>query len=134
MVGTALSVHVSAPVYDGPTVPTFVQALTTPTPPLLKLTKWIDVSGVLSPNGKEVRLAIINRHATEAFFVPIRFGPAAEVSRTVKVYDVWSENLGDNNGFGMTKVKTVERTVEGWQGAKWECKRHSFQLLVFTLL
>lgn len=53
--------------------------------------------------------------------VPIRFGPGAEV----EVYEVWSAELGDRNGFEEEKVRTVRRT-EAWQGT-YECKEHSFQ-------
>ncbi|KAJ6590387.1 glycoside hydrolase family 51 protein [Mycena sp. CBHHK59/15] len=126
MQGTSLSIHVASEAYTGPTVPAFVQNLTTHTPDEAKPTKWIDVSGVLSDDGKEIRLAIVNRHALQPFSVPVVFGPDTAVGSEVKVYEVWSADLRDRNGFGGEKVRTVERTVEGWQGV-WECKEHSFQ-------
>ncbi|KAJ7881802.1 glycoside hydrolase family 51 protein [Mycena olivaceomarginata] len=138
MQGTALSLHVtSSPndddAYTGATVPPFVAALTAHTPPAARLTKWIDASGVLSPDGKEVRVAIVNRHQTKDFSVPIEFGPAANVASNVTVHQVWSADLRDRNGFEGEKVKSVESTLDDWQGM-YEVKAHSFQVLVFTLV
>jgi alpha-N-arabinofuranosidase len=129
MQGTSLSIHVSgdaSDAYSGPTVPAFVHNLMVHTPDSSKLTKWVDVSGVLSPDGKEVRLAIVNRNASEAFSIPILFGPDARVATTVKVYEVWSPDVRDRNGFEGEKVKTVESTIQDWQGVL-EIKKHSFQ-------
>jgi hypothetical protein len=98
MQGTALSLHVtSSPndddAYTGATVPPFVAALSAHTPPAARLTKWIDASGVLSPDGKEVRVAIVNRHQTKDFSVPIEFGPAANVASNVTVHQVTQLNM-----------------------------------------
>ncbi|KAJ7611881.1 glycoside hydrolase family 51 protein [Mycena polygramma] len=137
MQGTALDLHVSAgdadDAYTGPTVPAFIAQLTAHTPPAARLTKWIDASGVLSPSRTQIRLALVNRHQSRAFSVPIAFGPAARVAPTVKVHEVWSKDLRDRNGFEGEKVRSVERVVEDWQGV-YECKAHSFQVLVFTLV
>ncbi|KAF7369840.1 Glycoside hydrolase family 51 protein [Mycena sanguinolenta] len=98
-----------------------------------RLTKWIDASAVLSPSKTEIRLAVVNRHQTRAFDVPIAFGPDARVAPRLVVHEVWSPQLGDRNGFEGEKVKTVERKVDAWDGV-YQCKEHSFQVLVFTLL
>lgn len=129
MQGTALSLHVTADApddaYTGPTVPAFVARLTEHTPPAARLTKWIDASGVLSPDGTQVRVAIVNRHQTQAFSIPIVFGPDAQVAAQVSVHEVWSADLRDRNGFEGEKVRSVKRAVD-WQGV-YECKKHSFQ-------
>jgi alpha-N-arabinofuranosidase len=129
MQGTALSLHVTADApddaYTGPTVPAFVARLTEHTPPAARLTKWIDASGVLSPDGTQVRVAIVNRHQTQAFSIPIVFGPDAQVAAQVSVHEVWSADFRDRNGFEGEKVRSVERAVD-WQGV-YECKKHSFQ-------
>ncbi|KAJ6494295.1 glycoside hydrolase family 51 protein [Mycena sanguinolenta] len=138
MQGTALSLHVAADAleddtYTGPTVPPFVGHLNVHTPPAARLTKWIDASAVLSPSKTEIRLALVNRHQSRAFSVPIVFGPDAGVAPRVVVHEVWSPQLGDRNGFEGEKVKAVERTIDAWDGV-YQCKEHSFQVLVFTLL
>ncbi|KAG6884606.1 hypothetical protein C0993_009623 [Termitomyces sp. T159_Od127] len=130
MQGTSLDVFVSAPspatFYTGPTVPKFMQHLTTHTPDTAKLTKYVDVSAVLSRDGREVRVAVVNRHREEGFVVPIRFAGGAEtVQEEVRVYEVWSQHLGDGNTFGEERVKTVERRVR-FTGV-YELKKHSFQ-------
>ncbi|KAJ7921426.1 glycoside hydrolase family 51 protein [Mycena leptocephala] len=128
MQGTALSLHVTATRQMTPTpVPPSRH-----TPPAARLTKWIDASGVLSPDGTQVRVAIVNRHQTQAFSIPIVFGPDAQVAAQVSVHEVWSADLRDRNGFEGEKVRSVERAVD-WQGV-YECKKHSFQVLVFTLV
>ncbi|KAJ6514620.1 glycoside hydrolase family 51 protein [Mycena vulgaris] len=136
MQGTALSLHVAAPApedsYTGPTVPAFVARLATHAPPAARPTKWLDASAVLSPDGTQVRVALVNRHSANACTVPIAFGPDAQVGGEVEVHEVWSGALGDRNGFEGEKVKTVVRK-EAWQGV-YECKAHSFQVLVFTLV
>jgi alpha-L-arabinofuranosidase len=126
MQGTSLDVHVDSDSYDGTTVPTFVQHLEKTTPPSSKLTKYIDVSAVLSTSGQEVRVAIVNRHETAEYDLPILFGPSGKIAGDkVKVYEVWSESLKDTNGFDGETVKTVEKEVE-WEG-KYPLKAHSFQ-------
>ncbi|KAJ7097088.1 glycoside hydrolase family 51 protein [Mycena belliarum] len=136
MQGTALAVHVAAPepedAYTGPTVPAFVARLAAHAPPSARPTKWLDASAVLAPGGAQVRVALVNRHKAAAAAVPIRFGPRAEVAPRVEVHEVWSAELGDRNGFEGEKVRTVVKTVD-WQGT-YECKAHSFQVLVFTLV
>ncbi|KAJ7473915.1 glycoside hydrolase family 51 protein [Mycena galericulata] len=136
MQGTALSLHVSADgpedAYTGPTVPPFVASLTAHTPPAARLTKWIDASGVLSPDGTQIRVALVNRHQSAPFTIPILFGPDAKVDGRVTVNEVWSQDLRDRNGFEGEKVRTVEQVVD-WQGT-YQCKEHSFQVLVFTLV
>ncbi|KAG6878359.1 hypothetical protein C0992_008255 [Termitomyces sp. T32_za158] len=137
MQGTSLDVFVSAPspatFYTGPTVPKFVQHLTTHTPDTAKLTKYVDVSAVLSRDGREVRVAVLNRHGEEGFVVPIWFAGGAEtVQEEVRVYEVWSQQLEDGNTFGDERVKTVERCVR-FTGL-YELKRHSFQGMVAEIL
>jgi alpha-N-arabinofuranosidase len=39
---------------------------------------------------------------------------------------VWSADLRDRNGFEGEKVKSVESTLDDWQGM-YEVKAHSFQ-------
>ncbi|ESK91159.1 glycoside hydrolase family 51 protein [Moniliophthora roreri MCA 2997] len=132
MQGTSLNVHVESDSYDGTTVPPFIQNLDKTAPSSSKLTKYIDVSAVLSADGQEVRVAIVNRHETEEYDVPVRFGPVGEVlGDNVKVYEVWSEDLKDSNGFDGEKVKTIEKEVK-WKG-KYRLKAHSFQVLVFRI-
>ncbi|KAF8182674.1 glycoside hydrolase family 51 protein [Pholiota molesta] len=139
MRGASLAVHVTTPspaqhVYSGPTVPKFVHDLTVHTPDAAKLTKYVDVSAVLATTAqgtKEVRLAIVNRSETEAFDVPVRFGPEAKVKGEVVVHEVWHEDLRASNWFGEEKVRVVTRR-ERFVGTV-EVKRHSFQILVFEL-
>ncbi|KAJ7805008.1 glycoside hydrolase family 51 protein [Mycena olivaceomarginata] len=118
--GTALSLHVTFNnnnKYTNPTVPAFVASLTAHTPPASRLTKWIDASGVLSPNGTQVRLAIVNRHQTRAYSVPKGAG---------KVVVHQSADLRDRNAFAEgEKVKSVETAMDDWKGVH-EVK-HSFQ-------
>ncbi|KAK0481303.1 glycoside hydrolase family 51 protein [Armillaria novae-zelandiae] len=47
--------------------------------------------------------------------------------RRMKVYEVWSPQLGDTNGFEGEKVSTVEKEVN-WEGS-YVLKKHSFQEL-----
>ncbi|KAJ7645353.1 glycoside hydrolase family 51 protein [Mycena rosella] len=127
MQGTALSLHVgvSTPeddTYTGPTVPPFVARLSVHTEPAARATKWLDASAVLSPDKTQIRVALVNRHKTAPVSVPIHFGPNVAVGAEVEVYEVWSGELEDRNG-----------RTDGWQGA-YECKEHSFQVLVFTLV
>ncbi|KIK64082.1 glycoside hydrolase family 51 protein [Collybiopsis luxurians FD-317 M1] len=132
MQGTSLNVHVSSPVYSGKTVPDWVEKLENKTGGDEKLTKFIDVSAVLSDARDEIRVAIVNKHATDAYTIPIRFGPACKVvGETVKVFEVWSPNLKDNNGWDGERVQTVEKE-ESWTG-EYSVKRHSFQVLVFRI-
>ncbi|KAG6917636.1 hypothetical protein DXG01_001743 [Tephrocybe rancida] len=135
MQGSSLDVFVSAPspksFYTGPTVPKFVQDLTAHTPDNGKLTKYVDVSAVLSADKKEVRVAIVNRSDTEAFTIPILFGPAVTVAVDFKIHEVWSDNIKDSNTFGAEKIQTVIKDAK-FTGS-FELKKHSFQILVFTL-
>ena len=124
MRGTSLSIHVSSPSYTGPTFPSFIQPLQKHTPASASLTKWIDASAVLSSDGKEVRVAQLNRHEKDGFSVPIKFA-FVDVGAQVVVYEVWSKDLGASNGFEGEQVRTVKREIE-WQG-KLEVKKHSFQ-------
>ncbi|KAJ8079372.1 hypothetical protein PM082_021877 [Marasmius tenuissimus] len=126
MHGTALDVHVDSPVYEGKTVPAFVKDLAGKGGKEMR--GWVDVSAVLSPSNDEIRVAILNRHPEETFAVDVRFGPNTEAGGKVKVYEVYSDNLTDTNGFetdGGEKVKTVEKEVE-FDGT-YEVKKHSFQ-------
>ncbi|KAH6902495.1 glycoside hydrolase family 51 protein [Coprinopsis sp. MPI-PUGE-AT-0042] len=100
MRGSSLNVHVSTPsqdlVYTGPTKPEFVKDLTLHTPSSAKLTKYVDVSAVAASTpqgGQEIRVALLNRHASEGFTVPILFGPAVSLNETVKVYEIWHEDI-----------------------------------------
>jgi alpha-N-arabinofuranosidase len=132
MRGSSLAVHVTTPfpsaIYTGPTVPPFIQNITQYTPDFAKLTKYVDVSAVLSSgeSGQEIRVAIVNRSDKDDFDVPILFGPNVQgVRETVKVYEVWSPDLKDGNGFNEEKVKTVQR--EEKFGGIYKLKKHSFQ-------
>ncbi|KAF9262484.1 glycoside hydrolase family 51 protein [Marasmius fiardii PR-910] len=139
MHGTSLDVHVQSPVYEGKTVPSFVKDISPKGGEVggsRDLRKWIDVSAVLSDSLLEIRVAIVNRHPTDGFEVPILFGPRMEmVGERVKVYEVYSDRLEDTNGFEGEKVRTVEREVDGLgdDGLKYEVKKHSFQVLVFQV-
>lgn len=132
MRGTSLAVHVTTPspatTYVGPTVPSFIQDLTVHTPDSAKLTKYVDVSAVLaslSERKREIRVAIVNRSDTDAFSVPILFGPNADVAETITIHEVWSADLKDGNGFDGEKIKTVTRE-EKFTGI-YVLKKHSFQ-------
>jgi alpha-L-arabinofuranosidase len=131
MRGSSLDIHVSTPsqdlVYTGPTKPDFVKDLTVHTPDSAKLTKYVDVSAVLASTagGREIRVALLNRHASEEFTVPILFGPAVTLKDGVKVYQIWHEDIKATNGFEGEKVKTEERE-ETFEGS-YKLKKHSFQ-------
>ncbi|KAF5391083.1 hypothetical protein D9757_003131 [Collybiopsis confluens] len=132
MHGISLDVHVASPLYDGKTVPDWIQKLETKTGGDHKLTKYIDVSATLSESGDEIRVVIVNKHATDAYVVPILFGPACKVvGETAKVYEVWSPDLKDRNGWDGERVQTVEKEVS-WTG-EYSVREHSFQLLVFKI-
>ncbi|KAF5346825.1 hypothetical protein D9756_010564 [Leucocoprinus leucothites] len=148
MRGSSLDVYVTTPsgnpsstIYTGPTVPKFVQDLTPHTPDSKKLTKFVDVSAVLAttpsttsggPGGREIRIAILNKHEAEEYDIPIVFGREVElVGQEIDVYEVWHENLKATNWFGEEKVKTVKRK-EKFEGV-YRLKKHSFQILVFTI-
>ncbi|KAJ3735517.1 glycoside hydrolase family 51 protein [Lentinula guzmanii] len=132
MQGTSLNVHVESPLYTGQTVPDWIEKLEKNSGGDEKLTKYIDVSAVLSDSKDEVRVAIVNRHATEGYTIPIRFGPACDVlGEKVKVHEVWSADLKDNNGWDGERVQTVEKELP-WSG-EYSVKQHSFQLLIFKV-
>lgn len=133
MRGSSLDVYVTTPdensgVYMGPTIPKFVQDLAQHTPDSKKLTKYVDVSAVLATSGSEplqIRIAIVNRHETEEYDIPIVFGRNVNVQEVVEVYEVWNEDLKATNWFGDEKVKTVKKE-ERFKGA-YRLKKHSFQ-------
>ncbi|KAJ7591542.1 glycoside hydrolase family 51 protein [Mycena floridula] len=131
MRGSSLSVNVQSPVYEGPTVPTFVHDLTLHTPDSAKLTKYIDVSAVLSEDSKEIRLAIVNRHETEAFEIPIHFAFCQLLKDKITVYEVSGDSLKDSNSFEGEQIKTVQKEVEF--SGKYPLKKHSFQILIFNV-
>ncbi|KAF5365048.1 hypothetical protein D9758_010992 [Tetrapyrgos nigripes] len=142
MQGTSLDIHVVSPSYEGTkTVPDFISKLEKQDQG--RYTKWIDVSGILTESQDTVRLAVVNRHPSESFEVPIAFGPACTVleDAVVKVYEVWSENLKDSNYYdwekgvkGEEKVLIVEKDVKpgDWNGS-YMFKAHSFQVLEFEI-
>ncbi|PPQ94930.1 hypothetical protein CVT25_004416 [Psilocybe cyanescens] len=138
MRGSSLSVHVDNPAstltYAGPTVPKFVQDLNISTPDSAKLTKFVDVSAVLAitGQGKEIRIAIVNRSDDTDFKVPILFGPQVSVKEDFVVHEVWHEDLKASNGFDGEKVNTVIKN-ERFKG-NYELKKHSFQILVFQVV
>lgn len=133
MRGLSLDVYVTTPpganssIYTGPTVPKFIQDLTQHTPDSKKLTKYVDVSAVLanSESGQQIRIAILNRHETEEYDVPIVFGRNVDVREVFGVFEVWNENLKATNGFGDEIVRTVKKE-EHFKGV-YHLKRHSFQ-------
>lgn len=134
MRGTSLDIYVTTPpnstavIYTGPTVPQFVQDLTPHTPDSKKLTKFIDVSAVLTTTSsgiRQVRIAIVNKHETEEYDVPIVFGRDVNVQGSFDVYEVWHDDLKVTNWFNDEKVTTVEKK-ENFTGT-YHLKRHSFQ-------
>lgn len=131
MLGASLDIHVQSPSFEGATVPPFIQHLTLHTPDSARLTKFVDVSAVLSSSTTpaEIRVAIVNRSEIDSFMVHIAFGPKAKVEDSVKVYEVWSEDLKDRNGFGEgeDKVKVVERVDTLDAKGCYMLKSHSFQ-------
>ena len=130
MRGASLDIHVQSPSYQGPTVPPFIQHLTLHTPDSARLTKFVDVSAVLAcTTPAEIRVAIVNRSENDAFSAHFAFGPNTEVTSSVRVYEVWSGDLKDRNGFGKDEenVKAVEKE-EKWDGKQgYLLKNHSFQ-------
>ncbi|TFK32901.1 glycoside hydrolase family 51 protein [Crucibulum laeve] len=139
MLGSSLNVHVTTPShnvnYTGPTVPKFIQDITLHTPDSTKLTRYVDVSAVLAitaESGHEIRIAIVNRSDSQEFNVPLVFGPNATVADAFTIHEVWHEDLKANNGFDGEKVKTVIK--EGKFTGSYLLKKHSFQVLVFTLV
>ncbi|KAH9475530.1 putative alpha-L-arabinofuranosidase C [Psilocybe cubensis] len=129
--GASLSVHVDIPtpalVYTGPTSPKFVQDLSVHTPDSAKLTKLVDVSAVLASvgQGKEIRIAIVNKSDDMDFKVPILFGPQATVKDEFTVYEIWHEDLKANNGFDGERVRTVVKNDR--LTGSYNLKSHSFQ-------
>lgn len=136
MQGTSLSsVVLGSPSYTGITVPPFVQKLDAHTPAQASLTKLIDVSAVLAPPGPsspnrraEIRVAILNRSATESFDVPIRFAHV-ELEGEIEVHEVYHEDLKAANTFESEQVKTATRR-EPFSGS-YRLKAHSFQSEAF---
>ncbi|KAJ3560185.1 hypothetical protein NP233_g11003 [Leucocoprinus birnbaumii] len=142
MRGSSLDVYVTTPadnkpstIYNGPTVPKFVQDLTPDTPDSKKLTKFVDVSAVLATNGsgtREIRIAIVNKHEAEEYQVPIVLGREVNLAgQEIDVYEVWNEDLKATNWFGKETVKT-EKRKEKFTGV-YRLKKHSFQILVFPV-
>ncbi|KAF7981901.1 hypothetical protein HWV62_31493 [Athelia sp. TMB] len=130
MRGSSLDVYVDSPSYNGATVPPFISDLAAHTPASGQLTKYVDISAVLVPGEKEIRVAAVNRSDVDDFEVHFAFGPLSEVHDTIKVYEVWSENLGDGNDFeekGGEKVGVVEKTSKLDEEGKYLFKKHSFQ-------
>lgn len=132
MRGSSLAVHVTSPspsaIYSGPTAPPFIHNITQHTPDSAKLTKFVDVSAVLAAReiGLEIRVAIVNRSDKDEFDVPILFGPDVQgVGETINIYEIWSPDLKDANGFNEEKVKTVHRKEKF--GGIYKLKKHSFQ-------
>ncbi|KAJ7050617.1 glycoside hydrolase family 51 protein [Mycena amicta] len=143
MQGTSLSVYVSPSslqeedTYSGPTEPAFVAKLAAHVPPSAKPTKWIDVSAVLSEDGKQIRIAIVNRNATRAYTVPIVFALASSAfAQQVTIHELWNADLGARNGWAGENVKTETRMWDIGEEGKMEVelKKHSFQVLVFDLI
>jgi alpha-N-arabinofuranosidase len=124
MQGTSLDLGVISPSYDGVTVPAFIQKLDVHAPPDGKLTKLIDASAVLSPDGKEIRLAILNRSSTDAFDVPIRFFDV-NFEKTIEVHEVYHKDLKATNSLEVERVKTMARH-EVFDGS-YHLKAQSFQ-------
>jgi len=140
MRGFSLDVYVTiasdarSSIYTGPTVPKFIQDLTLHTPDSKKLTKYVDVSAVLAnaeSGVQQIRIAIVNRHESEEYDVPIVFGRDVDVQEAVEVFEVWNADLKASNWFGDEKVKTLKREEEF--GGVYHLKKHSFQILVFTI-
>lgn len=132
MRGTALDVYVAdSPSYTGVTAPAFIQHLSAVSPPSASLTKDIDVSAVVSEDGSEIRVALLNRSNETGYTVPFVFGRTTNVEERVVVYEIWAEELTAKNGWDGEKVASQEQSIE-WKGSI-EAKKHSFQLLRFKL-
>ncbi|KAF8589969.1 glycoside hydrolase family 51 protein [Ramaria rubella] len=137
MRGTSLDLTVLSSSYTGPTVPSFVQSLTAHTSPPTRLTKLIDASAVLAPHGTHVRLALLNRSATQSFDIPVRFadgahGPRVEHGCEVEIHEVWHNDLKAGNSFEDEKVRTRTRK-EVFTGT-YHLKANSFQIIIFPLV
>lgn len=133
MQGKSLDVHVDTThSYAGKTIPPFIQGITNHTPDLLKLTKFIDSTAVISVDGKEIRLALLNKDPAAGCEVEISFGPKVQVRSDVTVHEVWSDNLGDKNNFEGEKVKVVTREIT-FSGV-YVVKKHSFQSTLSQVL
>jgi len=109
----------------GETVPKFIRKLDQDG----SMTKYVDASGVLSPDGKEVRVALVNRNKEIAYSVKLRIGDAEE---DITVHEVWDEDIKIRNGFEEGERVTTKTRQETWTGT-FELKRHSFVVLVFKL-
>ncbi|EJT98458.1 glycoside hydrolase family 51 protein [Dacryopinax primogenitus] len=124
MRGSSLQVSVSSPIYTGKTRPEWIQHVCPP--------PFVDVSAVLSEDGKEVRLAVVNRHPEADQELEIHFA-GVDVGAAVRVYEVWhEEGLGVRNWFGEERVRVEERKEQVRE--KLRVKKHSFTLWCFTLL
>ncbi|KZO99446.1 glycoside hydrolase family 51 protein [Calocera viscosa TUFC12733] len=119
----SLSLH-GSPTYNGRTRPAWIQHVCPPA--------MLDASAVLSEDGKEVRLALVNRDPEEGQEVVCRFA-GVQVREEARVYEVWSsEGLGVRNDFGQEKVGVTQRTERVREG-RLTVKKHSFTLVCFTL-
>jgi alpha-L-arabinofuranosidase len=125
MQGTSLALHVESSSYTGDTVPKFIKKLH----PDGLLTKYVDASGVLSSDGKEVRIALVNKHKRIPYDVKFRID---DVEEEMTVHEVWDEDIKTRNGFEEGEKITTKTRQEKWTGT-FELKRHSFVVLVFKL-
>lgn len=135
MRGASLDIHVQSLSFEGPTVPPFIQHLTLHTPESARLTKFVDARAVLSSSTSpaEIRVAIVNRSETDSYWTRFAFGPDTEVEDSVRVYEIWSNNLKDTNGFGdeEDKVKVVQKLAKLDARKEYMLKSHSFQSKLF---
>nr|GAT43895.1 glycoside hydrolase family 51 protein [Mycena chlorophos] len=132
MQGTALDVYVSSEeddddFYAGETEPLFIAKLAKHTPQGRKPTRWLDVSAVLSPDGREIRIAIVNRHATKSFSVPLAIALPPIATSEVTIHEVYHPDLAARNGWDGDKVQVATRAEVLSENAKSvvELKEHS---------
>ncbi|KAF7304465.1 Glycoside hydrolase family 51 protein [Mycena chlorophos] len=133
MQGTALDVYVSSEeddddFYAGETEPPFIAKLAKYTPKGRKPTGWVDVSAVLSPDGSEIRIAIVNRHATKPFSVPLAFSVPSTPKPEVTIHEVyhpdlrcaewlgWGEDMTeyDYSPEGQRRYAETQRRISRW--------------------
>lgn len=146
MHGKALDVFVAGPAYSGDlgTDRPAVSALCT------ESHKWIDSSAALvlsSPpeqslklttcvlyqqDGNILTVAIINRHAQEAFDVTLNLAGTRTAASEADIYELHHEDLTKTNTWESQPVK-IKESREAWSGVA-KLKAGSLQLIRITLV
>nr|GAT43897.1 glycoside hydrolase family 51 protein [Mycena chlorophos] len=149
MHGTSLDVFVSSlaskadddeEFYTGETDPAFIAHLAKHTPPSKRPSRWIDVSAVLTTDERELRIAVVNKHAERGYRIPLKLslGSGPRLKREVTIHEVWHEDLSAGNDWETpervrvrTRREALDQNEEGV--LVLEAREHSFVLLVLEL-